>query len=183
MIKLRQPSLVLHSCDVPGYKYEMWKSWTMPRGASASDVVYWINWAIDHSPEMELHNVVINCHGSPGGLHVGGSGPGGKAIYAGDLGVFKNVRRGSLGTIYIVACEVSQTDGKTKFGTNFCSQLAVNAGCFVVAADKIQSVDFWFENFRHPFGAIDDYEGNVTEFGPSGSMQPWNPADATGLAR
>jgi hypothetical protein len=188
MIKLRQPSLVLHSCDVPGYKYQMWQTWKMPRGASASDVVYWINWAIDRSPEMELHNVVINCHGSPGGLHVGGCNDsktgvtGGSAIWAGDLGVFKNVRRGSLGTIYIVACEVAKSGKTTKIGENFCTQLAVNAGCFVVAADAIQSVDFWFQVFSHPYGAIDDYEGNVTEFGPSGSSQPWNPADATGLA-
>lgn len=188
MIKLRQPSLVLHSCDVPGYKYQMWKTWKMPRGASASDVVYWINWGIDNSPELELHNVVINCHGSPGGLHVGGCDDskkkitGGKAIYAGDLGVFKGVRRGSLGTIYIVACEVTKSVGESKIGPNFCSQLAINAGCFVVAADKIQSVDFWYQVFHHPYGSIDDYEGNVTEFGPSGGSQPWNPNDATGLA-
>jgi hypothetical protein len=187
MIKLRQPSLVLHSCDVPGYKYEMWKTWTMPRGASASDVVYWINWGIDHSPEMELHNVVINCHGSPGGLHVGGCNDskkgisGGSAIWAGDTAIFKNVRRGSLGTIYIVACEVAKSDTTAKLGENFCKQLAINAGCFVVAADALQSVDFFFQVFRHPYGAIDDYEGNVMEFGPSGGMQPWNPADATGL--
>ncbi len=180
MIKLRQPSLALHSNDVPGYKYVMWKYWKMPLGASASDVVYWINYAIDNSPELYLNNVVINCHGSPGGLHVGGCGKGGSAIYAGHLGTFKSVKRGSLGTIYIVACEVAQNPGSTQIGTNFCSQLAINAGCFVVASDKIQSVDWWFDKIRHPYGCIDDYEGVVTEFGPSGSSRGWNPDDATG---
>ncbi len=186
MIKLRQPSLVLHSCDVPGYKYRMKTSWEMPRGASANDVVYWINYAINASDEAYLHNVVINCHGSPGGLHVGGCNnskkgiTGGSAIWAGDLGVFKGVKRGSLGTIYIVACEVASDKTTAKLGTNFCSQLAINAGCFVVAADKIQSVDFWFQVFNHPYGAIDDYEGNVIEFSPSGGQRGWNPSDATG---
>ena len=80
MIKLRQPSLVLHSCDVPGYKYIMSTSWIMPRGSTASNVVSWINMAIQSSPELYLHNVVINCHGSPGAIHVGGCGDGGRAI-------------------------------------------------------------------------------------------------------
>ena len=183
MIKLRQPSLVLHSVDVPGYKYRMKTTWKMPRGASASDVVYWINWAIDNSSELELHNVLINCHGSPGAIHVGGSGTGGKAIHAGDLGVFKGVRPGSLGTIYIVACEVTKSVGGSRLGANFCSQLAINAGCFVVASEAIQRVDFWYQVFSHPYGSFDDYEGRVTEFGPGGSSQAWNPNDATGLAK
>ena len=182
MIKLRQPSLVLHSCDVPGYKYQMWKSWKMPPGAAVGDVVYWINWAINNSPEMRLHNVLINCHGSPGGLHVGGCGDNGRAIYIGDLGVFRNIPRGSLGTIYVVACEVAKSTDNNRIGANFCSQLAINAGCFVVAADEIQSVDFWYQIFIHPDGSFDDYEGRVTEFSPSGSSCPWNPKNATGIA-
>ena len=182
MIKLQQPSLALHSDDVPGYKYRMWQTWKMPRGASASDVVYWINWAIDRSPVMELNNVLINCHGGPGTLYVGGAGNGGRTITAGDLGVFKNVRRGSLGTIYIVACELAASSGKNPLGKNFCSQLAINAECFVVAADAVQSVDFWYQVFSHPYGSFDDYEGMVTEFSPSGSSQPWKPRDATGLS-
>jgi hypothetical protein len=152
----------------------------MPRGASANDVVYWINYAINESPEGYLNNVVINCHGSPGGLWIGGCGDGGSAIWAGDAAVFKGIRRGSLGTIYIVACEVAKNSGTASLGSNFCSQLAMNAGAFVVAADEIQSVDIWFEYFSHPYGAIDDYEGNVTEFSPSGSQRAWNPGDATG---
>jgi hypothetical protein len=186
MIKLRQPSLVLHSCDVPGYKYLMWKSWNMPRGASASDVVYWINYAINCSPEQSLANVVINCHGGPGKIHVGGCNDfengitGGNKITAGDLAVFKNIKRGSLGTIYIVACEVTKAGASSQIGVNFCNEMAINAGCFVVAADEIQSVDLDFES-THPYGCIDDYEGNVSEFWPSGGgKRAWNPFDATG---
>ena len=182
MIKLRQPSLVLHSCDVPGYKYIMSTSWVMSRGATAGNVVSWINMAIQSSPELYLNNVVINCHGSPGAIHVGGCGDGGRAIYAGHTGVFKGVKRGSLGTIYIVACEVSQDPDGNDWGTEFCRQLAINAGCFVVAANKIQSVDWWFDNINHPYGCIDDYEGVVSEFSPSGSHKPWNPGDATGTS-
>lgn len=173
MIKMKQPSLVLHSCDVPGYKYEMWKSWKMPKGASANDVVYWINWAVDHSPELALSNVIINCHGSPGFLHVGGSGSG---FGVGSVSVFNSLRTKSIGTIWIVACEVAKDKAGGTSGKIFCSGLAKAAGCRVIASDKKQHVDFVFEWISSPYGTIDDYESPVYEFSPAGSWKVWTPA-------
>jgi hypothetical protein len=37
MIALSQPALALHSCDVPGYLYQMKTTWKMPVGASPSN--------------------------------------------------------------------------------------------------------------------------------------------------
>jgi hypothetical protein len=182
MIKLRQHALALHSCDVPGYKYEMATTWTMPRGCSATDVVYWINYAIDLSADLYLHNVVINCHGSPGAIHVGGcydkkKGSGSK-ITLGDVAIFQSLRkRGAVGTIWIVACEVAKNKEGSTLGTDFCKQLAINAGCDVVAADKTQKVDFIFNNFRHPYGHIDDFEGIAYRFSPGGSVEVWSRED------
>ncbi len=182
MIKLRQDSLALHSCDVPGYKYEMKTTWTMPRSCSATDVVYWITYAINQSADLYLHNVVINCHGSPGAIHVGGcydkkKGNGSK-ITVGDVSIFQSLRnKGAVGTIWIVACEVAQDKKGSNLGTEFCRQLAINAGCDVVAADKIQSVDFIFNYFRHPYGHIDDFEGIAYRFSPSGKFDVWSRED------
>jgi hypothetical protein len=170
MIKMKQPSLVLHSCDVPGYKYQMWKSWLMPKGASASDVVYWINWAVDNSPELALSNVIINCHGSPGFLHVGGDGCG---FGIGDIAIFKPLRTKTIGKIWLVACEVAKNKGSSHLGTTFCSALARETGCFVIAAEKNQHVDWWFEHISSPYGTIDDYEGQVFEFSPAGGFKAW----------
>jgi hypothetical protein len=177
MLKLRQPSLALHSSDVPGYKYRMATTWLMPSGAEAKNVVAWINMATKRSPELYLHNVVINCHGKPGKLYVGG---GNDYIFGGQLGVFKNIQRGSVGTIYIVACEVSDDPKGIIWGSEFCTKLSVNSGCFVVAPDQTQWVDKEF-NSSHPFGCIDDYEGPVWEYWPSGSRRSWKPSDATGV--
>ena len=136
------------------------------------DVVFWINWAIDHSDEQYLHNVIINCHGTPGFLHVGGSWVG---FGVEGTSLFKSVRRGGVGTIWLVACSVAQNKS-TNIGTMFCSELAKAAGCDVVAADALQHVDVTFYLRICPFGAIDDYEGNVSRFSPGGTSAPYDPA-------
>lgn len=135
MIKLKQASLALHSCDVPGYKYQMHTTWTMPKGATAENVVYWINYARQRAPEMYLHNVVINCHGSPGGLHIGGDAgkPGGFLMTKAHTGSFQKVRQhGDVGRLIPVTCEVA-SGNKTddKLGKDFCQKLAIDSGCFV----------------------------------------------------
>lgn len=171
MIKLKQPSLVLHSVDVPGYKYTSWKYWKMPHAARPADLLYWIQWGIDHSPEMYLHNVVINCHGSPGALHIGGTG---YKFQQGSESVLRPLRsKGSIGRILIVACEVA-SDKSGDLGKSFCANIAKESGAPVVAADALQSVDFWYQNFSHPYGTIDDYEGTAYEFSPAGGYKVWS---------
>ncbi len=144
----------------------------MPKDANATNVLYWLNHAIDQSPEMYLHNVVINCHGTPGFLHVGGSWSG-----FGDAGttIFRPLRsRGSIGRIILVACQIA-ADGDEDLGKKFCSNFAKEAGVFVVGADALQSVDTEFETKSHPYGSIDDFEGTPFEFSPGGSWGVWTP--------
>lgn len=174
MISLGSPSLVLHSCDVPGYKYTAWQSWKMTKGASAHDLLYWITYAIDHSPELSLRSVVINCHGSPGFLHIGGSWVG---FGEGDEAILRPLRsKGAIGRIFLVACQVAALgDVDKRLGRVFCSNLAKETGAFVIAADALQSVDFWYQNFSHPDSTIDDYEGTAYEFSPAGGYEVWTP--------
>jgi len=172
MITLKQPSLVLHSCDVPGYKYTSWASWTMTKGFGVNELLYWIKYAIDQSPDLYLHNVVINCHGSPGFLHIGGEWIG---FGEGDESILRPLRsKGAIGRIFIVACQVADLgDPNKRLGRVFCSNLAKETGSFVIAADALQSVDFWYENFHHPYGTIDDFEGTAYEFSPAGGYEVW----------
>jgi hypothetical protein len=163
MITMRQPSLVLHSCDVPGYRYRMHTTWNMPAGARPADVVYWILYAADHAPELELRNVIINCHGGPGTLYVGGAK--GPTVKAGDLGLFAQLRAKDIGTIWLVACKVALGGA----GLNFCSRMAQTVGCDVVGADVSQFVEGAFVDSGTPFGCIDDFEGTAYQFSPSGS--------------
>jgi hypothetical protein len=161
MIKLRQPSLALHSCDVPGYRYSMWQSWVMPERATAMDVLNWIRYARDTSPELSLRNVVINCHGNDGKLSVGGDGQ--PTINKDNIGIFTKLRGTDLGTIWLVACAVaSSANGKL-----FCQRLAQFAGCSVVAADENQIGALWC-----PWGSVDNFEGHTFEWDAAGWRRP-----------
>ncbi len=157
MIKLKQPSLVLHSCDVPGQKYQMWESWVRPKAARPMDVVYWILYARDQTPELWLRNVVINCHGLDGKLFVGGDGQ--PTVNNYNVGIFDKLRGKDLGTIWLVACKVANTG----IGKYFCEHMAQLAGCSVVAADASQYVDAYC-----PWGCVDNYEGHTYEWDASG---------------
>ncbi len=166
MIKLSQPSLALHSYNVPGYEFKMWQSWKMPKTATVPDVISWINWGIDHSPDLSLHNVVINCHGGPGRLRIGEN----CRLTVNETGLFTPLRsKGAIGTIWLVACEVAKDEGKY-----FCSQLAIAAGCDVIAGDKNQHVDIGFYFRFCPSNAIDDFEGNAFRFSPAGGYTTYS---------
>jgi hypothetical protein len=140
-------------------------TWNMPPGASASNVVYWISYTVDHSPELELPNVVINCHGGPGRLFVGGSKS--RPIGVGDVGLFGQLRTKDIGTIWLVGCLVATGAN----GQHFCPQLARATGCFVVAANDSQFVEQRYYRGNCPFGSIDDFEGTAYTFSPSGSKE------------
>lgn len=161
MIKLKQPSLALHSHDVPSYRYQMWQTWVMPEEATGQDVVNWILYARNHSPELMLRNVVINCHGEDGRLYVGGDGN--PTINNYNVGIFGTLRGKDIGTIWLIACEVANTFK----GRYFCEHLAQLVGCSVVAADEEQ-----YGVTYCPWGCVDNYEGHTYEWDGSGKKRP-----------
>ena len=165
MINIKQPALALHSCDVPGFRYQMSTTWNMPAGASASNVVYWISYAVDHTPDLELANVIINSHGDPGILYVGGKNN--PEIGIEQVGLFGQLRTKDIGTIWLIGCLVATGTN----GLNFCSKLATTVGCFVVAANDDQFVETRYYRGNTPFGSIDDFEGTAYTFSPSGSKE------------
>lgn len=165
MIKIKQPALALHSCDIQGVSplYRMQTTWMMPAGAHAASVVFWISRAVDRSQELELANVVINCHGFQGQLDVGGRNS--PSITLKDVGQFAPLRTKDIGTIWLLACDVA---GGTA-GQLFRRQLAMAAGCFVVAGDEDQCAENTAWNANALVGMIDDFEGTAWLFSPSGS--------------
>jgi hypothetical protein len=165
MITISQPALALHSSDVPGFRYQMKTTWNMPPGATAANVVYWISYAVDRSAELRLANVVINTHGGPGKLFVGGGKK--PPIGIGDVALFSKLRTKDIGTLWLVGCLVAIGSS----GERFCSQLAAAMGCDVVAANDYQVVEQRYMKGNCPFGTIDDFEGAAYRFSPSGSKE------------
>lgn len=174
MIRISQPAIALHSYNVPGYKYRMWQTWLMPKYTVAADIVNWITWGINNSPEMYLDNVIINCHGAPGALQIGekelifDEKNRHEWIYSKNVGAFAPLKnRGSLGTIWLVACDVA----KDAAGQNFCANLARNAGCSVVAGNKTQHVNFGYYLQSCPDYCIDKYEGMAYRWDSDGKQE------------
>jgi hypothetical protein len=169
VIEMKQPSLVLNSCDIQTYKFQMQYSWSMPPNASAHDVVYWILYAVEHSEELELKNVIIHCHGLPGELYIGGQNAMPMGVES--VPLFAQLRTKDIGTIWLHSCSVEDPGTtmcslKTKTceiaGPVFCSGLAQAVGCDVVAADSLQYGAY------SPWGSMDDFEGTAYLFSPAG---------------
>ena len=136
MIRLEQPSLCLNSHDVPGPNYKMWRTEVIPEGTPPQAVVSRIVAAdavAKAAGRHGLRNVVINCHGHPGGISPSGSGkPGFDASNVAMFGILKKL---NVGPIWLVACRAAQgADGQT-----FCSELAKAASTLVIASTQAQA--------------------------------------------
>lgn len=158
MIRLKQPTLVLHSHDAPGYKPKMHISWNLPKGATPHDVVSRILDGQDYSPDLQ--NVVINSHGSSGKIWAGGLNR--LSIKRSNVDLFGLLRNKITCTIWIFGCEVA----KGAKGSNFCANMAKAASCNVIASDIVQLAP----GISHPYGYIDYYEGTVYRWNPSGTL-------------
>ena len=167
MISMKQPSLVMHSCDVPGYKYVMDYTFNLTQGATAIDVVNLATMVIDKMNSGNgLHNLITNSHGSPGKIAVGGDGQ--KGIEPGDVAVFRPLKAKGIGKIWIVACKVGKINDPGNKAVALGLGLASEVGCPVIAGDVNQSVDSDFQGSSNPVGTIDDFEGVAYEFLPEG---------------
>ncbi len=173
MIKLEQPALALHTHDVPGYKYRMEFTEHLASDVTVNDVTIQILLYAKQTANNFLQNVVINCHGSPGKLHIGT----GTVIDHNNLGIMKLLSMGGqkVGTIWIVACQVAgYSKSIVRLGDYFCSELAKTAGCYVVSADKLQYVNPLVEVFK-PKNCIDNYEGTVYRWDSNGNAEVFKP--------
>ena len=174
MLKLKQPALVLHAHDVPGYRYKMQYTWTMQRGAGAETVLNWILAAYDalcatNGNDSRLYNVIINCHGVPGGLLAGGAGS--PSINIGNIGNFSRLQRCGIRMIWLIACEVASQQGVLTGGVGkiFCAKLAEMVNCDVIASAEVQHVNLFDFYMRGcPWGCIDNFEGLTYRFKPTG---------------
>jgi hypothetical protein len=144
----------------------------MPKNATARDVVYWIGYACDHAPELELKHVVLNTHGSDGVIYVGRNASGEESIDISNVDVFSALRNKDIGTIWTNGCSVAETT----YGRRFCARLAVAVGCDVVAGDTTQVC--WpqvFGAILMPSGDIDDFEGTVYRWSAAGTEEKFYP--------
>ena len=171
MISLSEPALCINSHDVPGPRYAMWRTVELAAGsgiqAVISEIIHANTMAVSRGARY-LRNIVINCHGFPGGLWIGGELDTVNAIDAWNVHRFEAIRRLNVGPIWLVACRAAHGGG----GIAFCKKLAAAASTLVIASDDFQDVGFWgtLQYHMSPVGGlIDEFEGTVHIFKANGS--------------
>lgn len=182
MIEIPQPSIALNSHDVPGTKYQMWKTWDVPENYYAENIVSNIQ-VLGGDAEEPLKCLVINCHGdydkgkniigNEKSYRTGGFGLSlGKGINLEDVKEF-NYLRGLFKCIVIVACGAAYTTvpGKDGDGALLCAELAKASGAYVVAPKTVQIET----NRALPKNHIDNFEGVIVRYNPAGGL------DSSGL--
>ena len=181
MIRMQEPSLCINSHDVPGPRYKMWRTVELQAGAGIPDVVRQIIHANTQSVAnggRGLRNIVINSHGFPGGLWIGGELDTDHQIDAVNVRQFEAVKRLNVGPIWLVACRAARGAD----GIAFCQRLAAAASTLVIASDDYQDVGVWgtVRYYTTPVsGLIDEFEGTVHIFKANGSYTKGeDPSDA-----
>jgi len=180
MISLKQPALAVNSCDVPGPDYTMWDTWDAPEGTSAADLVArTIASQIRATTQgKRLVNLVINCHGYPGGLWIGGRNSNADSLNTNNVSTLAALKLFHISTIWLVACNAALDN----WAKSFCKLMAQTTGAQVVAAEDEQEVGFWDGAklvLHEPTidtdspsvvykGEIDEFEGTTYLFEPTG---------------
>jgi hypothetical protein len=173
MFTLEQPSMSINSTDISWSVIRMWNTWKdLDANVSRDHIVNWTATVARGAPGGKLHNVVINCHGLPGWVGIG------QGFNRNHLGLF-TAWAGLVEKIWFVACLVAripttamQRDLDTNYsglgasdGNIFCSQLAKNANCYVVAPTEEQRNRGGYSTGRMP-----TYEGLLLSYGPGGGV-------------
>ncbi|MGB8473841.1 MAG: hypothetical protein WCE61_07140 [Candidatus Acidiferrum sp.] len=179
MLHIPQPSMALNSHNVPPPDYRMWNTRKVAAHTDISGLMLNVRSVAGAAQGGMLRCLVINSHGSPGGLDLG------KGIGRGETPLF-TVLKGKVHTIIIVACEVARIGSATcstvspscrwNDGNLFCGEIARNTGAYVFASTALQS-PYLYYIIGLPVNYVDDYEGTIYRYNPNGSCKPVTNAD------
>jgi hypothetical protein len=172
MITLEQPSMALNSTEISWSEILMENTWKVDRNQTREHIVEWVATVGRGFRGGKIKNLIINCHGLPGWVGIG------QGFNRTHLGMF-TAWAGLVQNIWFVACLVAriptaayQTQLNTSypgFGTGdgniFCSELARNASCYVVAPTEEQR-----NRGGYGVGQIPAYEGLLMCYNPQGGV-------------
>ena len=180
MIKLETYALALNAVKVPGPDYRMDQTVKLSKMATAVDTANLIQAALKSLAGQKLENVVINSHGSPGFVHLGKDANDRQTgIGIEHVGLFSQFKN-KLGTIWLTGCQIAG-DSICRAGKVFCSQLAIAAGCNVVAADVYQYVNPGYYLLLFPKNCIDEFEGTAYRWDAKGKNEVYSRRDWLGF--
>ena len=107
-ILLQQPALSINAHDVGWPSYDMWRTIDAPEGTTARDggrMDFCHQHGGDENLETPLRNIVLNAHGYPGKVSIGGMR---RSYLHADLSVFGILKPMNVGTIWLCGCRAAQ---------------------------------------------------------------------------
>lgn len=172
MITLEQPSMALNGEDISWSKILMERCWNVPLSETRQSIIDWVITIAKGNKGGKIKNLIINCHGLPGWVGIG------QGFNSSHLGMFQ-AWNGYVQNIWFVACLVARIPTKTDqadydkkypgFGVGdgniFCSSLAKNVGCYVVAPTEEQR-----NKGGYSIGQLPAYEGLLMCYNPQGGV-------------
>jgi hypothetical protein len=164
---LDQPSMALNDSRL-GSEVQMWNTRFVKESDSLGNIFDNIVSVAKSAPGGKLKNLIFNCHGFPGYLQMG------EGIDRVSSVIFRMLSRPKplVETIWLRACQVARIDKPGAAvqgdGNLFCSEIAQYAQCVVVAATADQIAHKYVK--VHPFGCLDEFEGTLLRYGPSGAV-------------
>jgi hypothetical protein len=169
MFVLEQPSMALNDTRLDVI-VQMAITKTIQPSEGISQILGHVVTEAKKQPEGRLKNLVFNCHGTPGELKMG-------------AGIIRSLTdrfnmlapddKPLVDVIYLRSCTVARIDGGGTDGDGnlFCSAIAKNAKCTVVASTAVQTTNFKYSvNGPLPFGMLDKFEGTTLVYGPEGNV-------------
>lgn len=184
MITIRQPALALNAfttgrTDI-SIPYELHYTMKYNCVVNNSQTMTAVRGTIMHFLSFvtsgRMHALVINAHGmeNPDGVYIG-TGLGAPTISLLNSG---DALRDKFSRIYLASCAVASTAA----GQSFCSDLAIQLNCDVIASESDQTssnadrTEFTLDGLRVPQFHIDNFEGTVYKWNRNGIRHPYSTA-------
>jgi hypothetical protein len=167
-ISIPQPSMALHSWNVPGWKYEMYNTWFLSQTEEMQHIADWTTEVASGAPGSSLRCLVLNAHGACGRVALSTVA----TLTTTETAKFAQMK-GKVTHILIIACSVigvKAGDNKNFWsdpGVNMTRQLARQTGARVYAANVPQSVEL-SASLLGGKGDIDEFEGDILHMPPDG---------------
>lgn len=181
MFRLECPSMAVNDPRVSGgtppnvtiRRFQMWNTWNIQANESRRHIIDWVGTVARRAPGGKLKHLVLSGHGLPGYLQVG------QGFNSTHLPLFA-AWRGLIDKIWLPNCLVARIPDQavqrqlntdypgwgTSDGNVFCSQLAQQVQCYVVAATETQCE----YPSDVPSGMMTSFEGLVLSYGPDGDV-------------
>jgi hypothetical protein len=177
MYRLERPSMALNDPRVAGggsvRRYQMWNTWDIQQNESRQHIINWVAQVARGAPGGKLKNLVLSCHGLPGYLQLGeGFNVTHLALFAGWHGLVEKIWLPNclVARIPDAAMQAQMNRDYPGWGVSdgnvFCSSLAKQVQCYVVAATETQLE----RPVIVPMDMMTSFEGLVLSYGPGGNV-------------